>query len=415
MFPMLASQFVLAEPCKPRDDTRVRIDDPVHRITPGLNARSVLVVDDEPAVARTIDRLLTRSGFAVTTASGGREALDKLAHTRFDAIVSDLDMPDKDGGTLLRDIRAMDLDVPFLLLTGRPDLNSAIDAVEYGACRYLVKPVPPDELVKAVRRAAHWHEVAVLLRAAEGELSGDQIGDRARLEARFATAVERLWMATQPIISWANQRVLAYEVLVRTREPTLANPTALFDAAERLGAVHGLGRRIRAQVAALIPSAPPDALIFVNLHPSDLEDDELCSPASPLTHHASRVVLEITERATLDRISGLSRRVRRLRDLGFRIAVDDLGAGYAGLSSFASIEPDVVKVDMSLVHGIESSCVKQKLVGAIAGLAKDLGIGLIAEGIETAAERDCVTSLGADELQGYLFARPGPGFPPVVY
>jgi EAL domain-containing protein (putative c-di-GMP-specific phosphodiesterase class I) len=71
----------------------------------------------------------------------------------------------------------------------------------------------------------------------------------------------------------------------------------------------------------------------------------------------------------------------------------------------------VVKADMSLVRGIESSPVKQKLVRAIAALASDLRIRLIAEGIETAAERDCVTALGADALQGYLFARPARGFP----
>ena len=70
---------------------------------------------------------------------------------------------------------------------------------------------------------------------------------------------------------------------------------------------------------------------------------------------------------------------------------------------------------MSLVRGIESSAVKRKLVAAIAGLAKDLGIQLVAEGIETPAERDCVVSLGADALQGYLFARPDRGFPSVRY
>jgi EAL domain-containing protein (putative c-di-GMP-specific phosphodiesterase class I) len=126
---------------------------------------------------------------------------------------------------------------------------------------------------------------------------------------------------------------------------------------------------------------------------------------------ARRVVLEITERAALDEIRGLPNRIARLRELGFKIAVDDLGAGYAGLSSFAALEPDIVKADMSLVRGIEVSPIKQKLVGAIAALANDLRIQLVAEGIETPAERDCVVSLGAHALQGYLFARPGRGFP----
>jgi EAL domain-containing protein (putative c-di-GMP-specific phosphodiesterase class I) len=79
------------------------------------------------------------------------------------------------------------------------------------------------------------------------------------------------------------------------------------------------------------------------------------------------------------------------------------------------LEPEVVKADMSLVRGIESSPVKQKLLGAIVALANDLQIRLIAEGIETPAERDCVTALGADALQGYLLAKPGRGLPTANY
>ncbi|HMC94217.1 MAG TPA: EAL domain-containing protein, partial [Polyangia bacterium] len=121
------------------------------------------------------------------------------------------------------------------------------------------------------------------------------------------------------------------------------------------------------------------------------------------------------ERAALDQIRGSRTRVERLRAIGYRIAVDDLGAGYTGLSSFAALEPDVVKADMSLVRGIESSAVKRKVVSAIAALSVDLGIKLVAEGIETPAERDCIVSLGADALQGYLFARPNRGFPVACY
>jgi EAL domain-containing protein (putative c-di-GMP-specific phosphodiesterase class I) len=103
--------------------------------------------------------------------------------------------------------------------------------------------------------------------------------------------------------------------------------------------------------------------------------------------------------------------VTRLRTLGYRIAIDDLGAGYAGLTSFAQLEPEVVKVDMSLVRGIDGSPMKQKLVRSIISLCTELGIQLVAEGIETPGERDSLISLGGDLCQGYLFARPGRGFP----
>lgn len=376
---------------------------------------SVLVVDDEPAVARTTERLLGRKGYRVTVAHGGQQAIDLARTNAFDAIVSDLDMPDVDGRALLRAIRKSNLDVPFVFLTGNPDLQSAIEAVEYGAFRYLVKPVPPQQLFDVVSRALRWHRLAVIRREAAGELEGKASSDRAGLEARFSSALDKLWIACQPIVSWQDQNVIAYETLVRTDELSLRNPVDLFEGAEKLGRTEELGRAIRGLVANLIPRAPESALVFVNLHPNDLADEALYASDTGLAPFAKKIVLEITERAALDEIRGLRDRVERLRAIGYRIAVDDLGAGYAGLSSFAALEPDVVKADMSLVRGIDSSAVKRKLVAAIAGLAKDLGIQLVAEGIETPAERDCVVSLGADALQGYLFARPDRGFPSVRY
>ncbi|HEY5289509.1 MAG TPA: EAL domain-containing protein [Caulobacteraceae bacterium] len=386
-----------------------------HDQSAGTEIPSVLVVDDEPAVVRMSERIFTRNGFRVTVAHGGREAIALAEANSFDAIVSDLDMPDVDGRALLRAIRAKDLDIPFVFLTGSPDLQSAIDAVEYGAYRYLIKPVPQEELLDVVRRAVRWHRLAVVRREAAAELEGKVGSDRAGLEARFASALGKLWIASQPIISWGEQSIIAYETLVRTDEPTLRSPVDLFDVAERLNRTEELGRAIRGLIVDLMPRAPAAATLFINLHPNDLADEELYSSTDGLAPFADRIVLEITERAALDQIRGLRSRIERLRGIGYRIAVDDLGAGYAGLSSFAALEPDVVKADMSLVRGIESSAVKRKLVGAIAALSKDLNIKLVAEGIETAAERDCIVSLGADALQGYLFARPDRGFPSVKY
>ena len=156
---------------------------------------------------------------------------------------------------------------------------------------------------------------------------------------------------------------------------------------------------------------PPPAHMFVNLHPADLEDAELYADDGALTPFAKQVVLEITERAALDRIHELSSRVTRLRALGYRIAIDDLGAGYAGLTSFAQLEPEVVKVDMSLVRGIDSSAVKQKLVRSIVALCTELGIQLVAEGIETPAERDMLDQPGRRSLPGLPVRQAGPRLP----
>jgi EAL domain-containing protein (putative c-di-GMP-specific phosphodiesterase class I) len=122
------------------------------------------------------------------------------------------------------------------------------------------------------------------------------------------------------------------------------------------------------------------------------------------------VVLEITERAPLSGLEEVREHVRELRQFGFRIAVDDLGAGYAGLTSFATLDPDIVKLDMNLVRGIEGSAVKRKLVGSVASLCREMDMLIVAEGVETAAERDVLTELGCDLFQGFLFARPASAF-----
>ena len=376
-------------------------------------AAEVLVVDDEPVTARGYARALSAAGYKVNVAHDGREAAAMAKAHSYDVIVSDIAMPDMDGLGLLRTIRESDLDVPMIFMTGSPALESAVTAIEYGAFRYLVKPISPEAMLESVARAVRVHNLARVRREAMQvhDLEGKPIGDRAGLEARFSSAVDKLWVAAQPIISWSGRRTFAYETLLRTDEPTLRSPLDFFDAAERLGKAAELGRIIRQHVARQLRETPPPALLFVNLHPADLEDDELYADDGALTPFAKQIVLEITERAALDRIHELQSRVTRLRTLGYRIAIDDLGAGYAGLTSFAQLEPEVVKVDMSLVRGIDRSPVKQKLVRSIITLCTELGIQLVAEGIETPEERDALITLGGDLCQGYLFAKPGRGFP----
>ena len=126
---------------------------------------------------------------------------------------------------------------------------------------------------------------------------------------------------------------------------------------------------------------------------------------------ARRVVLEVTERATIDDVKDVQARVAKLRHLGFRIALDDLGAGYAGLSSFAVLEPEIVKLDMSLVRNVHLSEIRARLIGSMTNLCKQMGMLVVAEGVEAHEERDSVRAIGCDLLQGYLYAKPGPPFP----
>lgn len=378
---------------------------------------TVLLVDDEANITAVYARQLRRSGMTVEVATDAVAAAALVRSRSFDVVVSDVTMPGMTGLELLRAVREHDLDLPVVLMTGGPDVKDAIKAMEYGAFRYLAKPVPLPELTDVVTRAARLHQMARVRREALQELSrGGQISDRAGLESRFSNALDKLWMAYQPIVSWSSRCVFAHEALVRTDEATLRRPDDLLDAAERLGRLRELGRTIRARAAQTLTDHPTlEGLLFVNLHTEDLADEDLFSPKAPLSAFASRVVLEITERAALDRIDEPMTRMKRLRAMGYRIAVDDLGAGYAGLTSFAQLEPEIVKVDMSLVRGIHLSQTKQKLIRSIVELCRDLKIQIVAEGIETVEERNALIRLGGDLCQGYFFAKPERPFPAVTY
>jgi EAL domain-containing protein (putative c-di-GMP-specific phosphodiesterase class I)/CheY-like chemotaxis protein len=378
---------------------------------------TILVVDDEDALRRAFARTLEDAGFEVAQAGTGKEALKLLEATRFDTIVSDITMPGMTGIELLRAVRQRDHDVPMILVTGNPSVDSATEAVEHGALRYLVKPIGKGVLAETVERAVKLQRVARLKREAAEYLGNQEklLGDRADLEVSLGRGLETLWMAYQPIVDPATRRIYAYEALVRTREPSLPHPGVLFSVAERLGRVHDVGRAIRESVASTLASHPPDADIFINLHSADLLDESLFAVDSKLAASASRIVLEITERVALEHASDVPERIRRLRAIGYRIAIDDLGAGYAGLSYFALLSPDVVKLDMSLVRSVHESPIKQKLVGSMTALCRELGMRVVAEGVETPIERDTLISLGADLLQGYLYAKPAPPYPDVVW
>ncbi len=376
---------------------------------------SVLVVDDEDLVRRAITRVLERSGQQVVAVDGAAAALGVLASGNVDAVVSDITMPGMSGLELLAAIRERDGDVPVILVTGAPTLDTAVGAMAYGVFDYVTKPMF-ERLAETTARAVGLSRLGRLKRAAM-EAAGARAGaalDLAELTSAFGRAMSSLWPAYQPIID-REGLLFGHEALLRAREPSLPHPGAVIDAAERLGMLDELGTRMRDLSAEAVLGTADAGVLFVNLHPRDLDHPSLMDAETPLGSMASRVVLEITERSSLTGNKGVRARVAQLRELGYRIAVDDLGAGYAGLTSFALLEPEVVKLDMTLVRDVDTDTTKQKVIASFTSLSHDLGMRVVAEGIETAAELRTTRDLGCDLFQGFALARPGPAFPSFLW
>ncbi|MGA7745103.1 MAG: EAL domain-containing protein [Polyangia bacterium] len=370
----------------------------------------VLVVDDDEAFTRSCARVLESWGYDVETACEGGAAIELARAQQFDVVLTDINVPTFSGLEILRAVRERDRDIPVILMTGGPGLDSARVAVEWGALSYLIKPLSMSQLKDVLSRAVQMHRVARRERRIVHSTEEHE-REMEAMRVRFDRALAGMWTAFQPIVSWSRKTVVAYEALMRTTDRELFSPLEILKTAEALDEMPTLGRKTRSLVAEVLREHPELPGVFVNLHVLDLLDEDLYSPQAPLSEFASRIHLEITERMALEKIPDIRERVVRLRKLGYRIAVDDLGEGYSGLNSFAQLEPDVVKLDMGLIRGIDTTPTKRKMVHALASLCLELKTPLVAEGVETEAERNILVDLGADLFQGYLFARPGAPFP----
>ncbi len=341
-------------------------------------------------------------GFAVDTAPDGEAAVARLSHDQYDVVISDLKMPRLGGLELLGEVSRLNPEALTIVMTGFGTVDTAIHAMKAGAFDYILKPFKVDVVLATIvqglaRRRREAEQNYVPLARERATLA---------LKSSFRRAVDTLWLAFQPILTSDGRRVYGHEILLRSDEPNLTDPVQVLEAAELLGSLDELGRVIRERAVEAFMQLPSEGLMFVNLHPKDLADPALFQATEPLSSIANRVVLEITERSSLEKLDKVAERVAALRRMGFRIAIDDLGAGYAGLTTLAQLEPEIVKLDMSLVRDVHTNDTKRKVVRSMTQLAREIGAFVVAEGVENEAELDTVVNLGCDFVQGFYFARP---------
>jgi diguanylate cyclase (GGDEF)-like protein len=235
---------------------------------------------------------------------------------------------------------------------------------------------------------------------------------RRELERQAAverTIAERSFdIVYQPIVAVGSRAVVGYEALCRPHAGGFSSPTELFAAAERAGRVAALGAVARERSVAPIGALPDPVLLFLNIHPHELFQAAALEHEPALRPFASRIVLEITEGAHLDDAERARARIAELRAVGFRIAVDDLGAGWASLNRLARLVPDFVKLDMDLIRGLASGSREARLIARVVEFCREEGVTAVAEGVETADELRAVTDLGVQLVQGFLLGYPGP-------
>jgi EAL domain-containing protein (putative c-di-GMP-specific phosphodiesterase class I) len=321
-------------------------------------------------------------------------------------MVTDINLPDQNGMQVLQGVRRADPDMPIILVTGQPDLEIARAALEWDAVNYLVKPLSAAQLDRELDRALHRRRTTSQMR-----IVNDQEKEQRGASQRFDLALRGLWMAFQPIISWSRKSIVGYQAVMQSTEASLTTSADLVNAARDLSQISALGQCVRARVAALMSSDYEPETMFVGLQPAELFDEELYDPRAPLAAFAQQICFEINQTPTQAQVPEFRAHMGRLRALGYRIAIGDIGAGDSGLGSLALVEPDAVKLDMSVFRATENLRVKRTLIRALVRLCEDLESSLIATGVDSEDERTIFTGFGGDLMQGLRFAEPAFPFP----
>lgn len=226
-------------------------------------------------------------------------------------------------------------------------------------------------------------------------------------------------MAFQPIMDMQTGEPFAYEALVRGPEGQ--------SAASVLGQVTDANRyafdqqcRVKAiQTAAAAGMLSTPARLSINFLPNAVYEPRACiqltlKTAAAIQFPTDRLIFEFTENEQMADPAHVSNIVDSYKRMGFGTALDDFGAGHAGLNLLARFQPDIIKIDMELVRDLDASLPKRVIIDAVVKMCAELGITIIAEGIETQAELDSLRALGVRYIQGYLLAKPGFEHLPVV-
>ncbi len=214
--------------------------------------------------------------------------------------------------------------------------------------------------------------------------------------------------AYQPIVDIGRRAVYGHEALVRGPQGEgAASVLAQVNAANR----YRFDQACRVKAIKTAAELGIGERISINFLPNAIYRPEVCIRTTIEAAHThgvalDRIVFEVTEGERVEDGPWLAEILREYRRCGLLTAIDDFGAGYAGLALLADFQPDLVKLDMNLVRDVDTSRPRQAIVRGLMRMCADLGITVVAEGIETAAERDCLADAGIRLMQGYFFARP---------
>ena len=236
------------------------------------------------------------------------------------------------------------------------------------------------------------------------------------IETDLHRALERhqLFLRYQPVVELATGRLIGAEALVRWQHPRrgLLTPDQFLPAAEASGLIVAIGREMLDLAAGALAAVPVEALpsINVNVSPRELAQRDLVDRIREVLGDRGvdprRLCVEITENAVLDELDAAIETLDAIRGLGVRLAIDDFGTGYSSLSYLRRLPVDTVKIDRTFTTELNTDSNDVTIVAGIIGLARGLGLQVVAEGVETERQAEILVELGCAQAQGFLYSPP---------
>jgi EAL domain-containing protein (putative c-di-GMP-specific phosphodiesterase class I) len=351
----------------------------------------------------------------IGTAADAEEAIRIAEAGRPDVALVDVRMPEGGGPHAARGITRVSPTTRVIALSAYEDRANVLEMLRAGAVGYLVKGAAAEELVEGIQRVAGGgtslssavmhgvvSELATQLRREEIEREASE-ALRGDIE-RFVSG-HGVWMVYQQIQDLETGAVVGLEALARFGSIPAMPPDRWFAEATALELGHLLELRTLGEALHALPRIPDGAFLSVNCSQGVAASPEVAERLDGVEH---RVVLEITEHEAIEDYGALAERLAPLRERGLRVAVDDVGAGYASLRHALQLAPDMVKMDMSLTRDVDRDPGRRALAAALISFAAETRMAIVAEGIETAGELKALRTLGVRFGQGFHLARPAP-------
>lgn len=372
---------------------------------------TVAVIDDDPAVTELVQATLRREeGIEVVAiAHDADEGIRIALDLRPSVAIVDAHMPGGGGQRVCAELRRRAPEITTLAYSGSGDTKAVLSMLREGAVGYVVKGSEVSVLIETVKRAARGEgtlptevAAAVLNEVRRQALTSEE-GLRASFQQDLDEIIQqrRFDAVFQPIYDLHSGHAVGIEALSRF---TNGSPAVWFERAWALG--RGIDLEILAIERALeaLNHLPQTVYLSLNVAPATIETQRLLDTLS--VADARRLVLEVTENRAIDRPGFFGQSLANLRDLGVRVAADDVGAGYANFIHLIHLAPDILKLDRALVSAIDGVPMKQAMARSLIDFAAAIGARVVAEGVEQVAEWHALRQLGVQDGQGYLLARP---------